>query len=91
MGLDVARSFTAVGLMRQSIGPAISVRLAGVAGCSSSAISAVAASAATQGWQIAIRCAPGPSSVRKCIRCWVYSVNPKRPADSGMSRAFPSR
>ena len=46
--------------MRQSIGPAISVRLRGVAGWSSSAMSATAASAATQGWQIAIRCAPGP-------------------------------
>jgi hypothetical protein len=88
MGLDVASSFTAVGLMRQSIGPAISVRLAGVAGCSSSAISAVAASAATQGWQIAIRCAPGPSAARKSHQVLVYSVSPKRPAASGTSRAL---
>ncbi len=54
IGLPQARVLTVVGAMRQSIGPAISVRLAGVAEWPSSLISAVAASVATHGWQIAI-------------------------------------
>ena len=57
--------------MRQSTGPAISVRLRGAAGLSSSAISAVAASAATQGWQTATMCAPGPMASRKAMICSV--------------------
>ena len=65
IGWVVASLFTAVGLMRQSTGPAISVRLSGVAGCSSSDISATAARAATQGWHTASRLAP---SLRKRIR-----------------------
>ena len=88
IGLVIASLLTAVGLMRQSIGPAISVRLAGVAGCSSSDISATAASAATQGWQIATTLAFGPITARKSIRCSVYSSSPKRPADSGTSRTL---
>ncbi|MNG40497.1 hypothetical protein D3C84_1290970 [compost metagenome] len=55
---------TIVGLMRQSTGPAIRVRLTGVAGLSSSAIRAVAASAATQGWHTATRLTPGPTASR---------------------------
>jgi hypothetical protein len=57
--------------MRQSTGPAISVRLRGVAGLSSSAMSAVAASAATQGWQTATMCAPGPMASRNWMSCSV--------------------
>lgn len=45
----VASSLTSVGLTRVSIGPAISVNVRGCAGSPSSAISAVAASAATVG------------------------------------------
>jgi hypothetical protein len=60
IGLAVASRLTAVGLIRQSIGPAIRVRLAGVASCRSSDISAVAASAATHGWQTATTLAAGP-------------------------------
>ena len=65
MERSVASLFTMVGLIRQSTGPAISVRLRGVAGLSSSAISAVAASAATQGWQTATMWTPGPIASRK--------------------------
>ena len=71
MGRSVARRFTAVGLMRQSTGPAISVRLRGVAGLSSSAMSAVAASAATQGWHTATMWTPGPTASRKAMSCSV--------------------
>ena len=53
IGLVVASLLTSVGLIRQSIGPAIRVRLAGVAGCWSSDINATAASAATHGWHTA--------------------------------------
>jgi hypothetical protein len=74
--------------MRQSIGPAIKVRLAGVAGSLRSDISATADMADTQGWQIAITCAPGPIAPRNCIRCSVYSSRPKRPANSGVSRTL---
>ena len=70
-GLLVASSLTAVGLTRQSMGPAISVRLRGWAGWPSCAMSAVADSAATQGWQMAMRCAPGPMRVRNWMRCSV--------------------
>ena len=70
------------------IGPAISVRLSGVAGCASSDISATADKAETQGWQIAIRCAPGPITSRTRITCSVYSSRPKRPAASGTSRTL---
>ncbi|OQC10047.1 MAG: hypothetical protein BWX79_01366 [Alphaproteobacteria bacterium ADurb.Bin100] len=67
IGLPIARVFTAVGFTRQSTGPAIRVRLSGWAGSSSSAMMAVAASAATQGWQTATTCAPGPMAARKRI------------------------
>ena len=56
----MASSFTAVGLSRTSIGPAISVIDRGVAGLRSSDITATAASVCTQGWQTARICAPGP-------------------------------
>ena len=50
-------------------------------GASSSDISAIAASAATQGWQIATTCAPGPDArAGTRIRCSMYSSSPKRPA-----------
>ena len=88
IGFVVASRFTSVGRTRQSMGPAMSVRLAGVAGCSSSAITAVAASAATQGWQIATTCVPGPMAAVKSTRCCTYSSRPKRPAASGTSRAL---
>ena len=68
IGLLVASLLTLVGLMRVSIGPAISVMLLGCAGLPSAAITATAASACTQGWQTATRCAPGPSSSRKRMR-----------------------
>jgi hypothetical protein len=63
MGLLLASSLTAVGLTRQSTGPAISVRLWGWAGWSSSAMMAVAAKAATQGWHTATQCVRAPESV----------------------------
>ncbi len=66
--LDVASSFTAVGLSRVSIGPAISVIERGVAGLRSCDITATAASVCTQGWQTASTCAPGPISSKKRIR-----------------------
>ena len=88
MGRSVASRLTWVGLMRQSTGPAISVRLRGAAGSSSSAISAVAASAATQGWHTATMCTPGPMARRNSITCRVYSSSPKRPLPSGTSRAL---
>ena len=47
----MASSLTLVGLMRVSTGPAIRVMLSGVAGLSSSAMIATAASAWAQGWQ----------------------------------------
>jgi hypothetical protein len=84
----MASLLTSVGLMRQSMGPAISVRLAGVAMWLSSDMSATALSAETQGWQIAIRWLPGPITPRNSIRCSVYSSSPKRPAESGTSRAL---
>ena len=67
IGLLMARVLTPVGLTRQSTGPAIRVRLSGWAGWSSSAMMAVAASAATQGWQTATTWAPGPMAARKRI------------------------
>ncbi len=88
IGLDIASLLTAVGLMRQSIGPAISVRLAGVASCLSSDINATAASAATVGWHTASTWPPGPSAAVNCITCSMYSSSPKRPAASGTSRTL---
>jgi len=88
IGCEVASVLTSVGLIRQSIGPAISTRLAGVAGWLSSDISATAHSAETQGWQMAIRCAPEPIASRNWMTCAVYSSRPKRPAASGTSRTL---
>ncbi len=65
----MAMSLTRVGLIRVSTGPAMRVMLAGVAGWSSSAMIATAARAWAQGWQIAIRCAPGPIASRKAMMC----------------------
>ncbi len=70
-GLLIANSLTFVGEMRVSIGPAISVRLAGRAGWLSSHMIAAAASAETDGWQIATMCEPRPISPRNVIRCSV--------------------
>ena len=88
IGLEVASRLTAVGLIRQSIGPAISVRLVGVAGWPSSAMIAVAASAATHGWQIATTCAPAPIASTNFMTCSTYSSSPNGPAASGTSRAL---
>ena len=80
---DLASSFTLVGLTRVSIGPAISVMLRGCAGLPFCAITAAAASTATQGWQTATTCAPGPITSRNWIRWSTYSSKPKRPCSSG--------
>ena len=85
--LLVASVFTAVGLMRQSIGPAISVRLAGTAGSSSSDISAVAASAATHGWQIATRCEPGPMRAQELHQVLGVLLEPEAARRAAGSRA----
>ena len=84
----VASSFTRVGLMRQSIGPAISVRLRGVQRLWFSAMIDAAASAATHGWHTARTCAPGPIASRKAIRCVMYSSSPNLPCSSDTSRAL---
>ena len=88
IGWLVASSLTVVGLIRVSTGPAIRVTLRGVAGWSSSAINATAASAWAQGWQTPIRCAPGPIAVRKSITWATYSSNPNAPSLSGASRGL---
>ena len=74
--------------MRVSIGPAIRVSDRGWQGWSSSAISAAAASACTQGWHTATTCAPGPMARRNQIRCSTYSSKPKRPCQMPTSRAL---
>jgi hypothetical protein len=51
-------------------------------------MNAIAASAATHGWQMASTCTSGPMRAMKSIRCAVYSSKPKRPAPSGTSRAL---
>jgi len=53
IGLEVASSFTLVGLTRQSIGPAINVIERGCAGWLVCAMTAAATSVATQGWHTA--------------------------------------
>ena len=92
MGLLTASLLTSVGLTRQSTGPAISVRLWGWSGRSSSAMSAVAANAATHGWHTATQCARAPDSA---VTAWVnsisvsmYSSSPKRPCCKPTSRAL---
>ena len=90
IGLLVASSFTRVGLMRASIGPAIRVMLRGCAGLASAAITATAASAETHGWQTAITCAPGPMNSRKRMMCSVYSSSPNLPCSSAdVARVVP--
>ena len=69
IGLVFANSFTLVGLILVSIGPAISVIVRGCALLPDSAISATAASTGTVGWQTATTCVPGPNSSMNCIRC----------------------
>jgi hypothetical protein len=64
----MANALTLVGSIRVSIGPAIRVSVAGRAGWLSSDITAAAASAETDGWQIATMCARGPILSRKVIR-----------------------
>ena len=64
----LASSLTLVGLTRVSIGPAISVMERGCAGLPACAITATAASTATQGWHTASTCAPGPIASRNLIR-----------------------
>jgi polyhydroxyalkanoate synthase subunit PhaC len=59
-GRFVARRSTCVGFTRVSTGPAIKVMVRGVAGSSASAISEIAASASTLGWQTARTCTSEP-------------------------------
>ncbi len=61
----MASLLTAVGLMRVSTGPAISVMLRGWPGCPACAITAAAVSTWTQGWQTATTCVSGPSTSMK--------------------------
>ena len=68
IGLLVASLLTLVGLTRVSMGPAISVMLAGCAGLPLAAITATAASACTHGWHTATRCEPGPSFSMNLMR-----------------------
>jgi len=56
----VGEGLTSVGLRRVSIGPPISVMLAGALGSSLSSISATAASKGTDGWQMPSVWTPGP-------------------------------
>ena len=58
-GRWVARLFTAVGLRRGSIGPPIIVIVRG-AGSPAAAMSEIAISTGTVGWQTEITCASGP-------------------------------
>ena len=58
---SAASVFTAVGLTRVSIGPPISVIVAGRCASSRASMSATAATTGTAGWQTAITCVPGPS------------------------------
>ncbi len=60
----------------------------GVAGWSSSAISATAASAATQGWQIAIRCVPGPMASQEVHQVLDVLVEAEAAGGIGTSRAL---
>ena len=64
-GLSLARSFTAVGLSRTSMGPAINVIVRGVAGLFALDITETAISVCTQGWHTASTLPPGPISSRK--------------------------
>ena len=84
----VARSLTLVGLIRVSTGPAIRVRLRGWAGLSLAAMIATAASAAGQGWQTAIRWAPGPMSRGRRSRGRCSRRGRTRPCSRGTSRAL---
>jgi hypothetical protein len=84
--LELASSFTLVGLTRVSIGPAIRVMLRGCAGFWLCAITATASSTATQGWQTASTWAPSPITSMNLIRCSTYSSKPNRPAARGTSR-----
>ena len=52
--LSWATVFTAVGLLRVSIGPPMSVAESGTSGLPSSSIRAIAAIAGTEGWQTAV-------------------------------------
>ena len=78
-GLLVARSLTTVGSTRVSMGPAMSVSVRGTAGFPASAITAVAASAATHGWQTAITWVSGPRTSSQRMRCSTYESKPKLP------------
>ena len=64
----LASSSTVVELTRTSIGPAISVMLRGCALLPACAITAAAASTATQGWHTASTWVPGPITSRNLIR-----------------------
>ena len=62
MPFSSASRLTAVGLRRVSIGPPISVMVAGAKRSPFASISATAASTGTEGWQTAMTCVSGPSS-----------------------------
>ena len=77
-----------VGLIRVSIGPAISVMLRGCAALSSSAMSATAASTGTQGWQTPTTCEPGPRLLEEADHVVDIFVEAERPSPSGTSRTL---
>jgi hypothetical protein len=64
-GFSVARSLTAVGDLRGSIGPPIIVIVFGSFGSLAEAISEIAASTGTVGWQTEITCTSGPRARMK--------------------------
>ena len=78
-GLLHARSFTEVGLMRVSIGPAMSVALRAGGTFPPCAITASAASTGTAGWQTAITWTRGPRCVERADRVVDVLVEAERP------------
>ena len=70
------------------MGPAISVSVRGVQSLPASDITAVATSAATQGWHTAITCVSGPSTSSQWMRYSMYASKPKLPSASATSRAL---
>ena len=70
-GFVIARSLTAVGLRRASIGPPIIVMLRGSIGSLAVAMSEIAARTGTVGWQTDKTCRLGP---RWRMNCWTYAM-----------------
>ena len=72
------------------MGPAMSVSVRGTAGLPASAITAVAASAATHGWQTAITWVSGPRISSQRMRCSTYESKPKLPSrERDVARVVP--